>query len=109
MFKNLILSFFSIFKFKPTPPISSYLTAWVVSKFEAYTDKNINNYAVYASATQREKGAEALKFASYAIDQMHTITDVDYFVDMKMDKLDQVALPDFSAGAMENWGLVTYR
>jgi aminopeptidase N len=43
--------------------------------------------------------------APKAINFMEFFTNVDFM----LEKLDQIAIPDFASGAMENWGLVTYR
>src|SRR5690606_2848949 len=47
----------------------------------------------------------ALDIATRTIDFFENYFDTPY----PLPKSDHVALPDFSSGAMENWGLVTYR
>ncbi|CAG2062978.1 unnamed protein product [Timema podura] len=91
--------------FQETPmPISTYLIAFIVSDFA-----NLSSSDGFYSTWQR---ADAISQAQYSIDvsplimkSLENFTELDYF----LPKMDQVAVPDFSAGAMENWGLVTYR
>ena len=95
-------------RFDTTPRMSTYLVAFVggnlISK-SGYTQRGveINTYATPAQP------AESL---DYALDTAIKSVEFyeDYFgVNYPLPKLDNVALPDFSAGAMENWGLITYR
>ncbi|KAH0620152.1 hypothetical protein JD844_014785 [Phrynosoma platyrhinos] len=67
--------------FQPTLKMSTYLLAFIVSQFES-VDANQNGTLWLQSQP------DCSLFLLHA---------------------DQVALPDFNAGAMENWGLVTYR
>uniref|UniRef100_A0A182PNX7 Aminopeptidase N n=1 Tax=Anopheles epiroticus TaxID=199890 RepID=A0A182PNX7_9DIPT len=91
-------------EFQKTPVMSSYLLAFVVSDFlfrvqgtqRVYVRPNAFNEATFAL----EAGNKILKVLDEHL-------DIPY--DSFMPKLDQIAVPDFAAGAMENWGLVTYR
>lgn len=93
--------------FGKTPKMSSYLAAWVVADLdylEAY-DKNGVRIRVYTTPDKKDFGKFALECALH---------DLSYYADYykipyPLDKLDLVALPDFAAGAMENWGLLTFR
>lgn len=83
---------FIVSDFTPTDPAPFETT----KEFRTWGQKRFieNNEA----ATSQLAGPEALT-------TMKKLTGVDF----GYPKVDQIGIPDFSAGAMENWGLVTYR
>lgn len=94
--------------FESTPIMSSYLLAWVVGEMhkKTATTKSGVEVNVWAAAHQDPSTLDfGLDIATRTIDFFDEYFDVKY----PLPKCDNVALPDFSSGAMENWGLVTYR
>lgn len=93
--------------FKTTPVMSTYLLAFVVGQLEFLESKAKDGTIVRTWATKDNVG-----HTKFALDVAVRTLDffADYFaVPYPLDKCDHVALPDFAAGAMENWGLITYR
>ncbi|MGX5376915.1 M1 family metallopeptidase [Ligilactobacillus sp. LYQ135] len=94
--------------FETTKRMSSYLIAFafgeMVSK-QTTTDDGIK-IGVYASPAHKEDELDfALDIAKNAIEFYEKYYETPYPLPHSW----QLGLPDFSAGAMENWGLITYR
>ena len=94
--------------FEPTPRMSTYLLAWVVGKFHGKTVTNAHGVEI-ATYCALNQDVNAVDFANEIAAKSLEFYDDNFGVEYPLKKLDQVALPDFEAGAMENWGLVTYR
>lgn len=94
--------------FDTTPVMSTYLVAFVVGDMQRATTRTTGGVEVNVYATKAHPH-QSLKFA---LD--HAARTIDFFDDYfgvpyPLPKSDHVALPDFASGAMENWGLITYR
>lgn len=94
--------------FQTTPKMSSYLVAFIVSKYAYLESETLEYYRVFFREEARETANYTLHIAPPLLQKLEEFTNISYN-STGIDKLDQVAIPDFSAGAMENWGLVTYR
>uniref|UniRef100_A0A8C8C7Q2 Aminopeptidase n=1 Tax=Oncorhynchus tshawytscha TaxID=74940 RepID=A0A8C8C7Q2_ONCTS len=81
--------------------MSTYLVAFIVANFTSIT----RNVSVYSVPEKKEHTHYALDTASTLLHFYNTFFHIDY----PLRKLDLVAIPDFLAGAMENWGLITFR
>ena len=94
--------------FQPTPRMSTYLLAFVIGKFHGKTIKNAHGVEIttYCALNQ---DVDSVDFANEIAAKSLEFYDDNFKIPYPLAKLDQVALPDFEAGAMENWGLVTYR
>ncbi len=96
------------FIFAPTPRMSTYLLAWVIGPLKSISATNQHGVKV-ASYAALNQSTSALEFANEVACRALDYYDEKFGIKYPLSKLDQVALPDFEAGAMENWGLVTYR
>lgn len=97
-----------IVEFETTPRMSTYLLAFCVGHFQKKSIKNKHGIEITTySALNQDKALLDFpnEIAAEALDYYDELFGVPY----PLPKLDQIAIPDFESGAMENWGLVTYR
>ncbi len=93
--------------FHRTPIMSTYLMAFVVGDLSYIEQESVNNttVGVWTTRGKEEQGRFALETSARMLEFFN-----DYFgIPYPLEKLDHVAIPDFAAGAMENWGCITYR
>ncbi|XP_047084021.1 aminopeptidase M1-C-like [Lolium rigidum] len=94
-------------RYEESPLMSTYLVAIVVGLFEyveGVTSQG-TRVRVYTQVGKSSQGRFALDVGVKSLDLYKDYFDTPY----PLPKLDMVAIPDFSAGAMENYGLVTFQ
>lgn len=96
-----------VVSYTPTPIMSTYLVAFVIGEFDylqGYTPSGLP-VRVFTPLGKAEQGRFGLEVTCRCIPLYEEFFGIEY----PMEKIDLVAIPEFAAGAMENWGLVTYR
>nr|XP_015828708.2 endoplasmic reticulum aminopeptidase 1b [Nothobranchius furzeri]XP_054587650.1 endoplasmic reticulum aminopeptidase 1b [Nothobranchius furzeri]XP_054587651.1 endoplasmic reticulum aminopeptidase 1b [Nothobranchius furzeri] len=93
--------------FDTTVKMSTYLVAYIVSDFLSVsrTTQHGVKISIYAVPERINQTAFALDAAVKLLDFYDDYFDIPY----PLPKQDLAAIPDFQSGAMENWGLTTYR
>jgi len=93
--------------FETTPKMSTYLLAFVYGdmKYKESKTKQGVVIRIYATPGNIDRADFALETAARCLEFYN-----DYFgVEYPLPKCDFIALPDFAAAAMENWGCITFR
>lgn len=96
-----------IVRFAETPVMSTYLLAFIVGEFDYVETQTPEGVVVrvYTPVGKAEQGRFALDVAARTLSFFHEYFGIPY----PLPKMDLIAIADFAAGAMENWGAVTYR
>ncbi|MGA2085157.1 MAG: M1 family metallopeptidase [Terracidiphilus sp.] len=93
-------------KFSTTPKMSTYLVAFLVGDFQCTAGES-DGVAIRVCSTPDKVALTpyGVDIAQYVLHYYNTYFGIPY----PLKKLDLIALPDFEAGAMENFGAITYR
>ncbi|CAH1278001.1 unnamed protein product [Diabrotica balteata] len=95
--------------FEDTPIMSPYLLSFTISKYNCST--TTDSAIVHEVCTRRDFASQrelALEYGVKFLNALGTWTQLPYET-LGISKMDQYSFPTFGAGAMENWGMVTYQ
>jgi aminopeptidase N len=93
-------------KFSDSPKMSSYLVAMMVGDFTCI-EGGADGIPIRVCAVPEKK--DLLSYALLSAENILKFYDTYYEIKYPFHKLDVIAFPDFSAGAMENTAAITYR
>ncbi|XP_029797794.1 glutamyl aminopeptidase [Suricata suricatta] len=93
--------------FEKSVPMSTYLVCFAVHQFDRVnrTSKRGVPLTIYVQPEQKHTAEYAANITKIVFDYFEEYFAMNY----SLPKLDEIAIPDFGTGAMENWGLITYR
>ncbi|EEY64340.1 puromycin-sensitive aminopeptidase, putative [Phytophthora infestans T30-4] len=96
-----------VWRFAETPIMSTYLVGMIVGEFDSVSTVTKEGVlvSVYTPVGRSDRGKFALEVGARALSFYTERFGIPY----PLKKMDMLAIPDFAAGAMENWGVVTYR
>ena len=96
-----------VVRFGQSPIMSTYLLAFIVAELSMIEQEADNGTTIRVLTTRgkEEQGRFALETSAALLTYFNQYFGIPY----PLTKLDHIAIPDFAAGAMENWGAITYR
>ena len=96
----------TLYRFEKTPVVSTYLIYLGVGEFEYISGKTGKvQIRVVTTKGNKSKGKFSLELGKKLLASYEKYFGIKY----PLPKLDLIAVPDFAAGAMENWGAITFR
>ena len=96
-----------IIEFAETPIMSTYLLAFIIGELSCIERLTPSGtlMRVWTTKDKESLGEFALEVSCNLLKYFNEYFSIPY----PLPKLDHIAIPDFAAGAMENWGAITYR
>jgi tricorn protease interacting factor F2/3 len=92
--------------FQKTPKMSTYLLYLGIGKFEQIKERLGGKDVIVAGTPGKARNGEfALQFSTEALKFFESYFGTPYV----LPKIHLIGVPEFAAGAMENWGAVTFR
>ncbi len=94
------------YRFNRTPVMSTYLLYLGVGDFEFLQSKSGKTLVrIVTTCGKKQQGKMSLEFTKQFLSYFQNYFKIPY----PLPRLDMIAIPDFAAGAMENWGAITFR